>query len=105
MNESARKSASSPSGDAPDEHSVFKAAVGEAIRRARHGHGWTQASLAEQTGLSPNYIARLERGELGPSLFVAARIAEALGSSLDDLVGPTGSSARRPGAKPKALAG
>lgn len=73
---------------AQDEHRSFNTMVGEAIRRARQEHGWTQAFLAEQAGLSPNYIARLERGELGPSLFVANRICEALDAELDSLVTP-----------------
>jgi transcriptional regulator with XRE-family HTH domain len=71
-----------------DEHHAFNAVVGEGIRRARQEHGWTQAFLADQARLSPNYIARLERGELGPSLFVANRICEALNIPLEELVGP-----------------
>jgi transcriptional regulator with XRE-family HTH domain len=69
-----------------DEHIAFNTLVGESIRRARQEHGWTQAFLAEQARLSPNYVARLERGELGPSLFVANRICEALGIELEALV-------------------
>lgn len=69
-----------------DEHRSFNVTVGEAIRRSRQEHGWTQAFLAEQAGLSPNYIARLERGELGPSLFVANRICTALTIELEVLV-------------------
>lgn len=75
--------------DAQDEHRSFNVTVGEAIRRSRQEHGWTQAFLAEQAGLSPNYIARLERGELGPSLFVANRICGALAIDLEVLVTPT----------------
>jgi len=75
---------------AQDEHRIFNATVGEGIRRARQEHGWTQAFLAEQAGLSPNYIARLERGELGPSLFVANQICQALQIELEALVGPPG---------------
>jgi ribosome-binding protein aMBF1 (putative translation factor) len=71
-----------------DEHRSFNVTVGEAIRRSRQEHGWTQAFLAEQAGLSPNYIARLERGELGPSLFVANRICGALTIDLEVLVTP-----------------
>lgn len=71
-----------------DEHLAFNTVVGESIRRARQEHGWTQAFLADQAALSPNYIARLERGELGPSLFVANRICEALGIAIEELVGP-----------------
>lgn len=51
--------------------------------------GWTQARLAEVAGLSPNYVARLERGELGPSLFVANQLCEALGIDVDTLLRPT----------------
>jgi transcriptional regulator with XRE-family HTH domain len=89
----------------PDDPKSFNAAVGEAIRRSRQEHGWTQAVLAENAGLSPNYIARLERGELGPSLYVAARICEALGIDVGVLVGPSGNAARKTGTKRRALAG
>jgi len=71
-----------------EEHRIFNATVGDGIRRARHERGWTQAALAEQAGLSPNYIARLERGELGPSLFVANQICQALQIEIDALVAP-----------------
>jgi len=81
-----------PRPEPQEEHRSFNTIVGEAIRRSRQEHGWTQAFLAEQSGLSPNYIARLERGELGPSLFVAHRICSALGVDLAFLVTPgTGS--------------
>ena len=79
---------STPPVEAQDEHRSFNVIVGEAIRRSRQEHGWTQAFLAEQAGLSPNYIARLERGELGPSLFVANRICMALEIELEFLVTP-----------------
>jgi ribosome-binding protein aMBF1 (putative translation factor) len=87
-----------------DEHRVFNNTVGESIRRARQEHGWTQAYLAEQAGLSPNYIARLERGELGPSLFVANKICEALTIDLESLVAPGGLGTRRTGRR-RALSG
>ena len=88
---------------AQDEHRAFNTVVGEGIRRSRQEHGWTQAFLAEQARLSPNYIARLERGELGPSLFVANRICEALGIALEALVGPPpGGAAPRKTAKRRA---
>jgi transcriptional regulator with XRE-family HTH domain len=66
----------------------FNTNVGEAIRRARRARRWTQAALAKRAGVSANYIARLERGELGPSLFVASRICAALTISIDVLVAP-----------------
>ena len=80
----------------PDEHEAFNAVVGEAIRKARREHSWTQAFLAKQARLSPNYIARLGRGELGPSPFVASRICGALGIELEILLGaPAGGVAPR----------
>jgi transcriptional regulator with XRE-family HTH domain len=86
-----------------DEHQAFNTVVGEGIRKARQEHGWTQAFLAEQARLSPNYIARLERGELGPSLFVANRICEALAIDLEVLVGPpAGGASTRKTAKRRA---
>lgn len=93
--------------DAQDEHRAFNTTVGEAIRRARQEHGWTQAFLAEQAGLSPNYVARLERGELGPSLFVASRICEALTIEIDSLVAPPSGTQRGKATttKRRALAG
>ena len=85
---------------------MFNTMVGEAIRRARQEHGWTQAFLAEQAGLSPNYVARLERGELGPSLFVASRLCEALSVEVDTLVTPGSTQGRKTTqTKRRALAG
>lgn len=91
--------------EAQDEHRAFNTIVGEAIRRARQEHGWTQAFLAEQAGLSPNYVARLERGELGPSLFVASRLCDALGMEIDLLVVPHGQARKTTGTKRRVLAG
>jgi transcriptional regulator with XRE-family HTH domain len=88
-----------------DDPKSFNAAVGEAIRRVRHERGWTQAILAANAGLSPNYIARLERGELGPSLFVAARICDALGVEVGALAEPSASATRKTGTRRRALAG
>jgi ribosome-binding protein aMBF1 (putative translation factor) len=63
----------------------FASNVGERIRLARQQKGWTQVELAQSAGLSSNYVARLERGELGASLFVAMRLADALGITLNGL--------------------
>lgn len=104
--DASKSSASGGADGAQDEHQAFNATVGEGIRRARQEHGWTQAFLADQARLSPNYIARLERGELGPSLFVANRICEALAIPIEDLVGPptgtTGGTIKKTTAKRRA---
>ena len=78
-----------------DAHEVFNTVVGEGIRRARLERSWTQALLAERSGLSPNYVARLERGELGPSFFVATRLCAALDIALEELILEPGAVASR----------
>lgn len=72
--------------EAEAELKVFTERVGDAIRAARRVREWTQAELAERASLSSNYVARLERGELGASLWVAHRLARALGTSIDALL-------------------
>lgn len=83
----------------PSDPNEFAITVGERLRSARQELGWTQAQLAKGADLSVNYVARLERGELGPSLFVASRLASALGMPLEALVsgksGPRGTGKRR----------
>jgi transcriptional regulator with XRE-family HTH domain len=78
-----------------DDPKVFAAGVGDSVRRARQALGWTQAQLAEAAGFSPNYIARLERGELGPSLFVASQLCIALGIEVTALLQPASTSPSR----------
>jgi transcriptional regulator with XRE-family HTH domain len=51
--------------------------------------------LAEAAGLSANYIARLERGELGPSLFVAYQLAASLGIAIGALFATPQRAAKR----------
>jgi ribosome-binding protein aMBF1 (putative translation factor) len=65
---------------------LFAANVGDALRKVRLAREWTQAQLAEAAHLSANYVARLERGELGPSFFVAHRLADALGVDVASLL-------------------
>ena len=74
--------------------SDFATSVGERIRIARQLKGWTQVQLADAAGLSSNYVARLERGELGASLYVAQRLAEALDCTLDGLTQAASTGAR-----------
>jgi len=75
-----------PTAHAADDHHAFAAGVGEGIRRARQARGWTQVHLAEAAGLSANYVARLERGELGPSLFVANQLCASMGIDVAELL-------------------
>jgi ribosome-binding protein aMBF1 (putative translation factor) len=65
---------------------TFNSRVGAAIRRHRKSLGWSQVELATESGLHPNYVARLERGELCPSFLVANQLAAALDVCLDRLL-------------------
>lgn len=59
--------------------------IGKRIRKIREERDITQADLAKSAKVGANYIPRVERGELVPSLEVAHRIAQALGITLDEL--------------------
>jgi len=63
---------------------------GERIGVLRRRQGLTQRELGEESGVHPNTIARLERGRLTdlPGKAVA-RVAKALGTSTDFLLGLT----------------
>ena len=60
--------------------------IGKKIRAARKEKKLRQEDLAERTGLSPNYIGMVERGEKVPSLESFISIANALDSSADVLL-------------------
>lgn len=55
--------------------------------QARKEKGFSRADLARQLGTSSAIVGRYERGEMTPSIEVAANIARELGVSLDYLAG------------------
>jgi len=62
--------------------------LGNRVEAARHLRGIRQYELAERTGVHPVTLSRLEHGNLpGVTLAVIARVAMALGVSLDELLG------------------
>src|SRR6185312_16355319 len=62
----------------------------ERVRFLRQGKGWSQAKLAEESGVPKAYISDLENGEAGkPNIQYAYSIAVALGVTLDDLLNET----------------
>ena len=65
----------------------FAQQLGRRIRHARMECGMTQSELANEARVGANYVPRLERGELVPSVEAAYRIAKALGLSLDEICG------------------
>jgi molybdate-binding protein/transcriptional regulator with XRE-family HTH domain len=54
----------------------------------RHSRGWSQAALAEKSGVSRAEISAIETGRLVPSVSVALRIASALGEAAEAVFGP-----------------
>jgi len=61
----------------PDDHSL--------VRAARTAAGLRQADLASAVGVSRQTIVSLERGDYSPSVYLAIRIARALGSTVEAL--------------------
>lgn len=62
--------------------------VSRNIRKLRYGMGISQEKLSERTGCHLNNIARIERGQVDPSLSMIYRISKALGVSISDLLEP-----------------
>lgn len=62
--------------------------VGRRVRTARTQAGLSLAQLADASGVSKAYLVRLEKDEsTNPSLDLLARVAEALDTTVADLVG------------------
>jgi len=55
------------------------------IREVREARGWTQAHLAERTGVSRKTVNTVENGIFIPSVIVALKLAAALGTSVEEL--------------------
>jgi DNA-binding XRE family transcriptional regulator len=63
--------------------------LGRHLRAAREAHGLSQVNLAAAAHISQGYLSQLEQDEREPTLSIAARLARALGLSLDDLAART----------------
>lgn len=59
--------------------------LGKKIRTIREASGQSQVNLAQAAGISQGYLSQLEAGEREPTLSIAARLAQALKISLDEL--------------------
>lgn len=60
--------------------------IGNKIREYRTAKKWTQAKLAECSGVEPSNISHIERAATKVSLPTLVQIANALEVSLDELV-------------------
>lgn len=61
-------------------------AFGTHLKSCRTGKNVSQEQLASAVGVHANHISRYETGKATPSIEVAAKMAEALEVSLDELV-------------------
>lgn len=55
------------------------------LKQIRRSAGLTQAQLAQLTGVSRQTIIATERGDYAPSVYLALRIAQALGTTVEDI--------------------
>ena len=66
-------------------------ALGKRLQKIRQAAGLTQQGLCQKAGLSYSTLAKIERGAIrSPSVFTIQTIAEALGVSLDEIIGNGG---------------
>jgi transcriptional regulator with XRE-family HTH domain len=59
---------------------------GERLRELRKVRGWRQLDLAEQAGISENYVSELELGQKEVCLRTIGVLSEALGIAIEYLV-------------------
>lgn len=62
---------------------------GERVKRERTRLGWSQAKLAQEIGISRNYLSQIERGEASnPSWQVKSTLAQRLGLLQEGITEP-----------------
>ena len=66
--------------------SAFNRAIGKQIRDTRLKLELTQAELADKLGLDYQYISRLERGLISPTLFWLYDFTTALEINMEDFI-------------------
>ena len=64
--------------------------VGENFARIRRARGLTQEQVADRSGFSQQYISGLEQGRRNPTIVNLFELAQAIGSSPEELIRPSG---------------
>ena len=62
-----------------------KADYASPVRERRKQQRITQAELAEQVGVSRQTVIAVEQGDYAPSVYLALKIARALGGTVEEL--------------------
>jgi transcriptional regulator with XRE-family HTH domain len=71
-----------------DDQSLDLVVLGQTIRSLRLGREWSLAQLGEESGVSKAYLSDLENGSAGkPNIQYVYAVANALGVTLDELLG------------------
>jgi transcriptional regulator with XRE-family HTH domain len=63
------------------------ASVGRRIKSKREDAGWSQTELAKRAGITPSALSQIESGDRFPSTVVVHKLAKALSTSVDYLLG------------------
>ena len=58
---------------------------GQMVKNSRDGRGWSQEKLAGESGVSPQAISNIERGQSSPTLANALSLSKTLGIDLGEL--------------------
>lgn len=74
-----------PRPEAPPVEPLWREVAGRALREERARAGRTLADVAEQAGISVQYLSEVERGRKEPSSEVLSAVAGALGLRLAEL--------------------
>src|SRR5271156_4321410 len=80
---------SCPQGDMteyPDPETGFLVELGQRVRTMRALRGMSRKVLAKVSGISERYIAQLESGKGNVSIVLLRRVANAMGTHLEDLI-------------------
>lgn len=64
------------------DETLFRKKFGQALRAAREAAGLSQRELSERVPIADKYLSRVELGSSSVSLYVASRLAKALGLDL-----------------------
>src|ERR1700748_585425 len=72
--------------DSPDAESRFLEQLGQRVRTMRALRGMSRKVLAQASGISERYIARLASGKGTVSIVLLRRVSDAMGAHLEDLL-------------------
>ncbi len=64
----------------------IRTSIAANLKKARKKNGLTQLEVAKKADTTDNYYAKLERGEVMPSIKMLERLVEALGVSSSDIL-------------------